>query len=218
LGRYKALAQMVGGFVHQLRTPIHIIQSSAEDLASQRWFMPNYKPQAQLLARSAQRMEASVNALLNFVKGGKLTLRPASPNDVLSLLGDFIKEESRKRSVTIEQNLQSKKSILLDPHHLQEALLNLLTNALQAMPEGGTLSIKTEDTYNKVLLTIRDSGLGMDKRTLAKVSVPFQTTKKNGMGLGLFFTRKILSQHHATLAFDSAKGRGTTVRMVFPAV
>jgi signal transduction histidine kinase len=219
LGRYKALAQMIGGFVHQLRTPIHVIQASAEDLASQRSFMPNFKPQAELIGRSAQRLEASVNALLNFVKGEKLSLRPGTLQEVLHFLDDFLRDECHKRSVKVEKKLQSQFPILLDPHHLEEALLNLFTNALQAMPKGGTLTVATEDrpAQKKVILTITDTGIGMDKKALAKIAQPFHTTKKSGMGLGLFFTQKILDEHRAKLSVESQKGKGTKFTISFPA-
>lgn len=217
LGRYKALALMVGGFVHQLRTPIHLIQSSAEDLAGQNRFLPTFKPQAELIGRSAVRMEAAVNALLGFIKGDKPPLRPGTLNEILNQLGDFLSDEGRKRSITMIKELASTKQIMLDPYLLQEALLNLIMNALQAMPHGGTLTLKTQDlSSKKVVLEITDTGAGMDKKTLSKLAVPFHTTKKAGMGLGLFFSRRILKRHHAALKFFSEPGKGTTVRLLFP--
>jgi signal transduction histidine kinase len=218
LGRYKALLQMAGGFVHQLRTPLHIIQSSAEDLAGQNRFLPTFKPQAALIARSAHRMEATVNAFLNFLKGDPLKLQPGSVNELIERLGDFLKDECGKPSVKLQKQLNSRKSILLDSYHLQEAFLNLLTNALQAMPRGGVLSIQTEDSgKNEVVVRIRDTGVGMDKKTLAKLETPFQTTKKEGLGLGVFFTREILKRHRGKIEFFSQKGQGTTVTLIFPA-
>jgi signal transduction histidine kinase len=211
---------MIGGFVHQLRTPLHLIQSSAEDLSKQRRFMPTFKPQAELIARSAQRMEAAVNALLSFVRGDQPNLQPASVNTVIDQLGDFLKDECRKRSVTVEKHLGSQRCVLLDAFPLQEALINLIMNALQAMPQGGLLTLRTEDipSQKKVLVEVKDTGHGMDKKTLARIAKPFQTTKQTGMGLGVFFTRKILTQHHADLTLASEKGRGTTATIVFPAV
>jgi two-component system sensor histidine kinase HydH len=209
-GRYKALAHMLGGFVHQLRTPLHIIQSSVEGLPG---------AQAELIARSAARMEASVNALLKFIRGDKPTLEPGSLNTVVEQLGDFLKLECQKRSISVEKQLKSQRPVNLDAYSLQEALINVIMNALQAMPKGGILSITTQDlpSQNKVQLEIRDSGAGMDKKTLAKIAKPFQTTKKEGMGLGIYFTRKVLELHRARIAFASASGRGTTVTMLFPA-
>lgn len=219
LGRYKAAALMIGGFVHQLRTPIHIIQSSAEDLYKQNRFMPNFKPQAELIARSAERLATSVNALLSFVKGDKRPLQEGSLHDLLHQLGDFLQEECRRRSVKLEQKLAHTHSLRLDPYLLQEALLNLLTNALQAMPKGGTLSIRSQNQNpDKIVLEIADTGQGMDAKTLKRIETPFHTTKKGGLGLGLYFTRTILKQHGGTLQFSSQKGKGTTVRLVFPAV
>src|SRR4051794_35996111 len=90
LGRYKALAHMLGGFIHQLRTPLHIIQSSAEELSQQRRFMPNFKPQAELIGRSAARMQNSVQALLKFIRGDKPELSSGSLNSVVDQLGEFL--------------------------------------------------------------------------------------------------------------------------------
>lgn len=217
-GRHHALALMIGGFIHQLRTPIHVIQSSAEDLSHQRRFMPTFKPQAELIARSAQRLETTVNALLGFVRGDKIQLKPASVNTVIEQLGDFLKEECQKRGVRVEKTLASQRSVALDVWPLQEALINLIMNALQAMPQGGVLAIRSEDlpSKNKVIVEIKDTGVGMDKATLKRIQKPFQTTKKEGMGLGVFFTRRILDQHKASLAWGSEKGRGTTVTISFP--
>jgi two-component system sensor histidine kinase HydH len=217
--RYKAIGQMIGGFVHQLRTPIHIIQSSAEEILRSRGLFHNPKPQLEMIQRSVSRMESSVQALLNFVKGEKPRLVPGTINTVVDQLGDFLKEECRKRKITIEKDLRSQQFLRLDAHHLQEAILNVLTNALQAMPRGGMLTLHSEDMTRpkRVVLEIRDTGAGMDKKTLERVKIPFTTTKKTGFGLGLYFTRKILQQHRAGLAMTSVKGKGTTVTMSFPA-
>src|SRR4030095_9850171 len=95
-----------------------------------------------------------------------------SLNTVVEQLGDFLKDECRKRSITVEKNLKSQRPIHLDTFHLQEALINVIMNALQAMPKGGILTITTQDlpSQNKVQLEIRDSGAGMDKKTLRRIS------------------------------------------------
>jgi signal transduction histidine kinase len=210
LGRYKALGQMMAGFVHQLRTPIHIIQSGVEGMAG---------PQAELIARSADRLEATVSALLNFVKGEKKPYQPGVINPVIEHLGDFLKMECQKRGVKLDKRLEAQQSILFDEYSLQEALLNLMTNALQAMPSGGTLSVISEDHgKGEIVVTISDNGTGMDAKALAKLKTPFHTTKKGGVGLGVFFAREILQQHKAKLDISSQKGKGTAVRIVFPGV
>jgi signal transduction histidine kinase len=217
LGRYRSLGHMMGGFIHQLRTPIHIIQSNVEDLASQPRFLPKVKPQTEMIRRSAERLEASVNALLNFIKGTPISLQPGSINDLVKDLGDYLRAECYKRSVLLEKRLSSKQAIRLDPYLLQEALLNLLTNALQAMPKGGTLVLISEDAPGKVIFQIKDTGVGMNKKTLARLKKPFQTTKRDGMGLGVYFSQDILQKHKAKLTFASERGKGTTATIVFPA-
>jgi signal transduction histidine kinase len=211
LGRYKALSHMIGGFVHQLRTPIHVIHSTAESMTG---------PELELILRSADRLQATVDALLGFVKGEKRPLQPAPLNPVIEHLGDFLKAETQKRGVTLEKRLNAKFSISLDEYTLQEAILNLFMNALQAMPKGGTLTVSTDDVAgkNQVRLDIKDTGAGMDAKALAKLTSPFHTTKKGGVGLGVYFARQILQQHKAKIDFSSQKGRGTTVTILFPGV
>jgi signal transduction histidine kinase len=103
-----------------------------------------------------------------------------------------------------------------DPEKLRQVVINLLVNALDAMPEEGTLSVKVSSPRSIVAVEIGDSGPGIDPRILPEIFDPFFTTKEAGTGLGLSIVRKILDQHGGRIELDSLPGRGTRVRVELP--
>jgi len=221
LARYKALGQMMAGFVHQFRTPLHVIQSSVSNLRESRFLLPKWRMQLEMIQRSVERMQASVGSLLAFSKGDTVPWTEGSLNRLIDAICDYLEPECRKRKIQLEK----RQNINLPPIHMQaenleEALLNLAVNAMEAMPKGGTLVMATEFAPDgkAVQARIIDQGMGMDAKLLRKVSKEFVTTKKTGVGLGLYFSRQILKHHHAKLHIASQKGRGTTVTVTFTAL
>jgi signal transduction histidine kinase len=105
----------------------------------------------------------------------------------------------------------------IDAREMRKALLNLLLNAVEAMPDGGTLGIRTRRAGDLVTLVIEDSGCGMDDETRARMFDLFFTTKPNGTGLGMAITRSVVDRHGGRLSIDSTPGRGTRVRIELPA-
>ncbi|MEX0586859.1 MAG: ATP-binding protein, partial [Pirellulales bacterium] len=99
---------------------------------------------------------------------------------------------------------------------LLDALLNLLLNAMQAMPEGGELCVRTRETSDRVALDLIDTGTGMDDHTLMHLFEPFFSTKPGGSGLGLPTTRRIIEGHHGTITVQSKPHHGTQFTLEFP--
>jgi PAS domain S-box-containing protein len=219
MGRYKTLGQITAGFIHQLRTPLQIIHTSAETMKE---FLPlseEAQAQVKLILHSAERMAASVNTLLDFLREGKTVLKKGDLNDVVEVALDFVSSECRKRAIKIVKNLSAASAVLVDAHQIQEVVVNLFVNAVESMPNGGRLIVQTEDDDpgKRVVLRVSDTGAGMDDYMVMKVASPFFSTKKGGMGLGLFLAHKILQAHSATLSVKSQMNFGTTVTVMFPA-
>jgi len=219
IGRYRALGQMLAGFVHQLRTPLHVIESGVEDLKQLRAFPAEANARLELIQRSVERLQSCVQSLLEFARNGEEPFAEASLNGVLERVCDYLLDECPRRRVRLEKQLEPRLPLIaLKERCLEEALLNLAVNALEAMPDGGLLTLHTcrSSDGRELILEVSDQGKGMDPDILLKEGTPFVTTKKGGMGLGLFFTRKILDQHHAQLAFHSEPDQGTTAVVTFP--
>ena len=134
--------------------------------------------------------------------------------DVLALERDT----AASSGVTIERDLEADGCVAIgDREKLKQVVINLVVNALEAMKEGGTLGARVACDAGKVVLTIDDSGVGIDAGILAEVFEPFFTTKEGGTGLGLSIVRKIIDQHGGHVRIESQRGKGTRVIVAIPA-
>jgi signal transduction histidine kinase len=142
-------------------------------------------------------------------------------NDILAGILNSLPYKS-VRQIKIETNFEELPPIWGDAFYLRDAFLNLVENAIDAMPEGGTLTIRTWRTDSRkktrVGVEITDTGMGITQEYLeSKLFEPFVTTKDKGMGLGLFTSHQIFALHHGKLEVESAPQEGTTFRISFPA-
>jgi signal transduction histidine kinase len=135
---------------------------------------------------------------------------------------DLHGEEMKKKGIAFENHLdRALPHVHGDPENLYRALSNLVINSIQAMPEGGLLSISSVQENSgtpMIRIAIRDTGIGMDEETSKNLFNPFFTTKDKGVGLGMAFTRKIIEDHRGTIEVTSEKGKGTTFVLRFPVV
>jgi signal transduction histidine kinase len=105
---------------------------------------------------------------------------------------------------------------MIDEASMRGALMNVLLNAVEAMPEGGVLSISVEQTDGTLRLKIADTGSGIGEEQARKIFEPFYTTKEQGLGLGMPYAKKIIDQHGGTISLSSQLGKGTTITIVIP--
>jgi signal transduction histidine kinase len=227
--RYESLALLASGFSHDLRNilqPLLIASSMIEERDD-----PKMRQLAQLIGNCAQRGLDMVASMLSFARGsraGRERVRVSALLDAIALLlqgsvphGVTLAIEKPDLALEIEGNHTE----------LQQCLLNLCLNALQAMPDGGTLTLTVEtaeldatffDAAEKpmpggyVRMSVTDTGIGMSPDVRANLFKPFFTTKDDGTGLGLISCKRILDNHHSLLRIDSAPGRGTTFNVYVP--
>ncbi|MFN7840834.1 MAG: sensor histidine kinase [Pirellula sp.] len=152
------------------------------------------------------------------------------PTDLVALVEDalvLMERELQKYRILVEKNWKTAPKIMASPDQIQRLLLNLLTNARQAIGENGMIKIKIahEAASNSVVLSIRDSGCGIDKDVLPRIFKPFFTTKngpdasgKGGTGLGLSACKEIVENHKGRIRVESTVGKGTSFSVKFPAL
>ena len=130
---------------------------------------------------------------------------------------DFVRFELQEANVDVEEEYSdSVPDLDLDERYLKQALLNIVKNAIAAMPEGGHLRIATETDCSDVFLHISDSGVGIGEENLTKIFEPYFTTKEFGSGLGLTVVYKIIKEHGGEISVTSREGEGTTFTLSFP--
>jgi len=223
--QYTEIARLAGGLAHEIKNPLSTIRLNMELLAED--FRDAQSPRdrralkkVEVVQRECQRLQDLLDDFLNFAKVRQLRTEPSRLNDLVHRVLDFFRPKAQTAGIEVVEYLAGDlPTVLLDREAFHGALLNLVLNAEQAIPEGGQLVVRTYTTADGVALDLIDTGCGMDERTCSKIFDAFFSTKKNGSGLGLPTTRKIVEAHGGTITVQSELGRGTqfTIKLPVPA-
>ncbi len=223
--RYTEIARLAGGLAHEIKNPLSTIRLNMDLLAED--FSQSENPRdrralskVKVVQRECQRLQELLDNFLDFAKVRRLHLEPADLNQQVRRVLDFFKPKARTAGIEVVDYLTTDlPTVLLDREAFHGALLNLVLNAEQAMPNGGQLVVRTSVTAAGVALDLIDTGCGMDENTRAQIFDAFFSTKRGGSGLGLPTARKIIEAHGGHIQVQSEPGRGTqfTIRLPVPA-
>jgi two-component system, NtrC family, sensor histidine kinase HydH len=221
--QYAELAELAGGFIHEIKNHLSTLGLNLQLLAED-FQEPQSQRERRALTRvqrlqtECQRLVEVANDFLRFARIKDLELLPTELGKVIEEMIDFFDPTARAANIKIVPYLPADlPPVPLDRELFKQALLNLMLNAEQAMPEGGELTIQAErdSAAAGVYLSLIDTGKGMSPDVCAKVFQPFFSTKQGGTGLGLATTRKIVLAHGGTIDVQSEVGRGSkfTIRL-----
>ncbi len=210
---------LAAGVAHEVNTPLAGISAYVQMLQRK---LPDTDPRGAILEKiEKQTFRASriVNSLLNFSRQETGDFRRVDLNSVVDETLALAEIQLRKRQIEVSTTLDDDVPVQGDPIKLQQVLMNLLLNARDAMPQGGSVSISTARHNGSAVLQVRDSGTGIDAEAIDKVYDPFFTTKGigKGTGLGLSVSYGIIQEHHGSITVDSVPGEGTVFRISLPA-
>lgn len=225
VAQYTEIAKLAGGLAHEIKNPLSTIRLNmellAEDFADAE--SPRDRRAAQKIAvveRECQRLQNLLDEFLNYTKVRPLKLEACDLNALVNRVVDFYRPQAQARSIELVLYLDPElPGVVLDAEAFFGALINLVLNAEQAMPQGGQLVFRTRATASGVALELIDTGHGMDERTAAHVFDAFFSTRPGGSGLGLPTARKLIEAHGGSIAVQSELGRGTqfTIELPIPA-
>lgn len=220
--QYGELAALAGSLAHEIKNPLSVIRMNMELLAED-FAEPESNRERRALAkidmvsRQCTRLENLLNDFLRFSRVRNLDLNIGSLNEQIDRVLNLFEAQAQEAGVEIVRYLDHDlPSILLDSETLEAALMNLVKNALEAMPGGGQLIARTRVTRTGVALDLIDTGSGMDERTAMRMFEAFYSTKNGGSGLGLPTARKIIEAHGGRIGVHSEVGRGTQFTLEFP--
>jgi two-component system sensor histidine kinase HydH len=162
------------------------------------------------------RLENLVNELLAYAGSGSFPMASVSPAELIAHTVALIRDEAEQQHVQVFSECRDNLRLFGNRDRLGQVLLNLAKNALQSMPEGGSLRILASADGNGVIITVSDSGHGIDPENLARIFEPFFTTKARGTGLGLALCKKLVEEHSGKINVASAVGEGTAVSISIP--
>lgn len=160
----------------------------------------------------------TVDHILSFARPVTLTPRPANINQIVNDILELLRPQITANKIEVRLSLRDEAaSGLIDESLMRGALMNLMVNAIEAMPNGGTLDVKSERTDEMLRLELTDTGRGIGEEAAKNIFEPFYTTKKQGLGLGMPYAKKIVEQHGGAISLDSRVGEGTTISITLPA-
>jgi two-component system, sporulation sensor kinase E len=163
------------------------------------------------------RLNKIVVDFLFAVRPMDVQLRAADPGALVAEIADFIKPEAERAGVMVAAEIaEGLPRVALDERLMKQALLNLVKNALAAMPGGGKLRLAALCADDELRLVVEDSGVGISEESLPKIFEPYFTTKENGTGLGLTITFKIVREHDGEITVSSRAGQGSTFTIILP--
>ena len=162
-------------------------------------------------------LNSRVEQILGFARPVNLTLASGNLSQMVNDVLELLRPQLTANKVDVNLSLSRQAYGLLDEASLRGALLNIILNAIEAMREGGTLSIATRETGENVQLQISDTGPGIGDEEAKKIFEPFYTTKEQGLGLGMPYASRIIEQHGGAISVNSKLGEGTTIYITLPA-
>ena len=218
--RLTALGQLSAGLAHEVNNPIGVMMTRIELMlmdAESNKLPDEVVEDLRVLHRHAQRVATITASLLSFARQSPQERRLIDLNEVVRAVLVLVRRQYERQGVRVHDELApSLPELLGESNALQQVVLNLVTNAAQAMPAGGDVTITTAVDGRNVRLVVADTGLGIAPEHLPHIFEPFFTTKPSGTGLGLSVTYGILNDHNATVDVDSVPGRGTRFVVTFP--
>jgi signal transduction histidine kinase len=223
MDQYTEIARLAGALAHEIKNPLSTIRLNmellAEDLGEPE--TPQQRralKRVEVVRRECQRLQSLLDDFLSFAKVRRLQLEPSDLNHQIEDALEFFAPEAHDAGIEIVQYLDPDlPRVRLDREAFRQALLNLIINAKQAMPDGGQLMVRTAAQGDNVAITLIDTGCGMDDRTASKMFEAFFSTKPGGSGLGLPTTQKIIDAHGGRIHVESEVGRGTQITIELPA-
>jgi len=211
-------ATLISGLAHEIGTPMGVIRGHAEALGSAvegkraAWRL-------NMILDQIDRITGIIQALLNMARPRESLRSSVSLSATLDTTLAFLTEKIRRRGVSVAKDIDDIPEITADPEKLQQVFLNLLINAVDAMPEGGTLSIAVAREEDFAVVRIADTGTGIPSDQIENIFEPFYTTKPagRGNGLGLVVVKGIMDEHSGSIEVHSEDGAGTEFTVRFPA-
>lgn len=215
--RLSALGKLSAGIAHEVRNPLASIKGTAEILSDK--FKPGDKEYefVEILIKEVNRLDSVVVGFLDFAKPKPPELKSSKINDIILSVLKLTEHQIAKSGINLKTRLEdSLPPLSVDPEQLKQVFLNLIINAVQAMPDGGDLEVRSYRNSSEIVCTFSDTGIGISKERQNDLFTPFYTSKKNGTGLGLAIVYRILEGHKGGIKFTTEEHKGTCFTISLP--
>jgi len=216
--RLSSLGELTAGVAHELRNPLAGIKINTQILSRKKDLPEMEKKLLSSTQEGIEKIQKIVDDMLHFAKPKASHFKEEEINEVVEESLTILQTKLKKGSISLTRMKGGGlPKVWIDAHQIQQVLINLILNAIQAMEKGGALTIRTfVEDGGGVGVEVKDTGVGISKSNLRKIFDPFFSTKSEGTGLGLSISLKILENHGATIDVESEEGKGSTFSIHLP--
>jgi signal transduction histidine kinase len=215
--RIYALAQLSAGLAHEIRTPLASLEGAAALVQRETLSEEERHEFLDIIQKETRRLNRLLTSFLEFARPRNPDLQRVEIGEILDSVLLLVRHASDTSRLELLKQIEPGLPMLeCDPEQLKQVLLNLVMNANQAMPHGGTVLLEARRDGANISIDVHDQGSGIDEDNLDRIFDPFFTTKENGTGLGLSVALQIASQHRGILTIARNSPQGVTVRLSLP--
>ena len=211
--RMATIGETAAMVAHDLRNPLQGITSAVYVLKNNSLTADQENEMFQIIGSSVEYAEAIVRDLMDYSREIHLARAESQPREIIQSALEAVKVPS---NVEVRDLSQEQPAISVDPDRMKRVFINLIENAVDATPQGGTLTIQTTELNGHMEIKVSDTGTGMPKKIMENLWIPMQTTKSKGMGLGLPIVKRIIDAHSGEITVNSRQGEGTTFIIRLP--
>ncbi len=217
--RLAYIGRLAAGVAHEIRNPLSSIKGFATYFKERYRDVAEDKKTAEIMIQEVERLNRVISQLLEFARPVAIQRKPMDIQTLVNHSLKMIEKEASEKDIKIEAAVPSGlHEVAIDADRINQVLLNLYLNSIEAMNDGGvlTVDIKADSESKRLMISVGDTGHGIDKKDLENIFDPYFTTKQSGTGLGLAIVHKIIESHGGEIRVESERGKGTTVMISIP--
>ena len=215
--RWVDIGKIATTVAHEMKTPLVAIGGYAHRALKQAEQGKLCSHELEVIVKETERLERITSEILDYSKPTKLSYEKKDLNVLIRDALEVLKDKLKYNGVKLRTKLLLDTPILeVDPKRIEQVLFNLIENAIDAMPQGGFLTVKTKKKEDFAIFEIEDTGCGINEENLQKLYIPFFTTKPKGSGLGLPVSKKIIADHSGYIEVKSEVNKGTKFAVYLP--
>jgi nitrogen fixation/metabolism regulation signal transduction histidine kinase len=219
--RVAAWRELARRLAHELKNPLFPLQLTVENLMRSREQSPQdfeeiFRESASTLLSEIANLKSIINRFSEFSKMPQPQLREVSLRELVSGVVHVYEAQLQKMNITYQTDFADSQPVAADPELLHRAISNLVLNAIDVMPQGGNLTLRTSRDQNTARIEVSDTGSGLTPEECARLFTPYYTSKSHGTGLGLAIVQSIVSDHRGRISLKSQPGKGTTFIIELP--